>query len=256
VPHEEREGVGCALRSDEGGCVDHEGETRVDVAAIPCILAVVRQLLLTLCLGLALIFVVSVLGCDHDAPTPQRSPEDQAATIREAVIPPGAEVTGSTVSTDDEGHTVRVTTFEAPSTPSSDVATLRAACERGEHASCASLADALLGAGEALEAEEIWFASCMAGHGPSCADLGYQYNNPYIHLAHPERALDVLTRACDAPEHPPIACASLAERYGEHARERYGTAPDPARHRQLLEHACRDGHYWSCDAIGTPMQIR
>lgn len=226
------------------------------MAAIPCILAVVRPLLLTLCLGLGPASFVGVLACDRDASTPTRPIEDQAPTIREAVIPPGAEVTGSTVTTDDEGRTVRVTTFEAPPTPSSDVATLRAACERGEHASCARLADALLSAGEALEAEEIWFASCMAGHGPSCADLGYQYNNPYVHLAHPERALDVLTRACDAPEHPPIACASLAERYDDDAQERYGTAPDPARHRALLEHACRDGHYWSCDAIGTPMQIR
>ncbi|MBN8610720.1 MAG: sel1 repeat family protein [Deltaproteobacteria bacterium] len=215
-----------------------------------------RPLLLTRCLGLAAIFVVGVLGCDGDSPTPQRSPEDQAATLREAVIPPGAEVTGSTVTTDDEGRAVRVTTFEALPTPVTDLTTLRASCARADHAACASLADALLSAGEALEAEEIWFASCMAGHGPSCADLGYQYNNPYIHLAHPERALDVLSRACDAPEHPPIACASLAERYGEDAQARYGTAPDPARHRALLERACRDGHYWSCDAIGTPMQIR
>ncbi len=211
----------------------------------------VRPLRLTLVLTL-----VGVLGCDHGTPTPAPSSEDQAATLREAVIPPGAQVTGSTITTDDEGRTVSVTTFEAPPTDAIDLAALRASCERDDHAACASLAEVLIGSDDRLEAEEIWFRSCMAGHGPSCADLGYQYNNPYIHLAHPERALDVLTRACDAPEHPPIACASLAERYDDDSQERYGTPPDPARHRQLLEHACRDGHYWSCDAIGTPMQIR
>lgn len=214
----------------------------------------VRLLLLRLSLTAA--FVLGVIGCDRDAPAPARSGDDQTAMLREAVIPPGAEVTGSTVTVDDEGRAVRVTTFEAPPTPSSDVATLRAACDRGEQTSCAALADALLTSGAALEAEEIWYASCMAGHGPSCADLGYQYNNPYVHLAHPERALDVLTRACEAPEHPPITCASLAERYADDAQERYGTPPDPDRHREFLERACRDGHYWSCDAIGLPMPTR
>ena len=201
------------------------------------------------------LIAVAAIGCDRLAPVADPA-DEPATTLRAAVIPPGAEVTGSTVTVDEEGRTVRVTTFEAPPTAVADLATLRASCERDDHAACASLADALLTAGNTLEAEEIWFRSCMAGHGPSCADLGYQYNNPYLHLAHPERALDVLTRACDAPEHPPVACASLAERYGEHAQERYGTSPDPERHRQLLEHACRDGHYWSCDAIGIPMPIR
>lgn len=217
-----------------------------------------------LLLGWALV----VSGCDRESPAPaeslaptapvsaQATAEDPAAALREAVLPPGAEVTGTTRTLDDEGHPVEVTTFEAPPTPASDLAALRASCARDDHAACASLADALLTSGAAEEAEEIWYRSCLAGHGPSCADLGYQYNNPYLHLAHPERALDVLTRACDAPEHPPITCASLAERYADDAQTRFGTAPDPARHRQLLERACRDGHYWSCDALGLPMPTR
>jgi len=167
-------------------------------------------------------------------------------------VPPGATTT-TTTTLDEEGRTVRVTTFEGPQIPASDLGPQRWACEHDDHAACATLASSLLSAGSALEAEDIWYGSCLAGHGPSCADLGYQYNNPYIHLAHPERALDVLTRACESPEHPPIACASLAERYAEDAQARYGSAPDPARHRALLERACRDGHYWSCDALGLPL---
>jgi TPR repeat protein len=180
-----------------------------------------------------------IAGCDRSEAPP--SP-----------VPPGVETTTFTVL-DEQGRAVEVTSFVAPPVAASDLAARRTACDRGEQASCAALAEALLGAGQALEAEEIWYASCLAGHGPSCADLGYQYNNPAIRLAHPERALDVLTRGCEAPEHPPIACASLAERYAEGAQARYGTTPDPARHRALLERACRDGHYWSCDAIGMPM---
>lgn len=189
--------------------------------------------------------VALLVACDREAPPPSIPPALSP-------VPPGAP-TRTTTTVDEQGRPVRVTTFEAPQTPPSDLVAQREACAREDHAACAALADSLLGAGEHLEAEEVWYRSCVAGHGQSCADLGYQYNNPYVHLAHPERALDVLTRGCEAPEHPPIACASLAERYAEDAQTRYGNAPDPARHRALLERACRDGHYWSCDALGLPL---
>jgi len=61
--------------------------------------------------------------------------------------------------------------------------------------------------------------------------------------------MDVLTRGCESAVHPPIACASLAERYAD---GRYGIAPNPARHRELTARACRDGHYWSCQQAGMP----
>jgi len=170
--------------------------------------------------------------------------------------PPATRATTTTTTVDESGRTVRVTTFEAPATAPADLAAQRAACAREDRAACAALADSLLNAGESAEAEEVWYRNCLAGHGPSCADLGYQYNNPYVTLQHPERALDVLTRGCEAPEHPPIACASLAERYSENARARYGTEPDPTRHRALVERACRDGHYWSCESAGLPLPGR
>jgi TPR repeat protein len=178
------------------------------------------------------------------------APGVTAAPRPTGIVPPGAATT--TTTTDEEGRVVQVTTFEAPEVPPADLAAQRAACEQEDRAACAALADALLSAGQHLEAEEVWYRNCLAGHGPSCADLGYQYNNPFLHLAHPERALDVLTRGCEAPEHPPITCASLAERYADDARTRFGTEPDPARHRALIERACRDGHYWSCEAAGLP----
>jgi TPR repeat protein len=156
------------------------------------------------------------------------------------------------VTTDEHGRTVRVTTVPAPIAEPATLSDLRARCDRSDRAACGQLANFLLNAGDEAEAEEVWYANCLAGHGPSCADLGAQYNNPYIRLAHPERALDVLTRGCEAAEHPPMACASLAERYSDDAQTRFGTPPDPARERALLERACRDGHYWSCDAIGAP----
>lgn len=209
----------------------------------------------------SLAVVLAACGAEPDAPAASAPsapapPGRHAASIAPVaaaagIVPPGVPTT-TTTTIDESGRVVEVTTFEAPEVPAADLASLRAACRRDDRAACATLAEALIGGGNPLEAEEIWYRNCLAGHGPSCADLGYQYNNPYVHLAHPERALDVLTRGCEAPEHPPIACASLAERYAENARDRYGSEPDAARHRALIERACRDGHYWSCEAAGLP----
>jgi hypothetical protein len=100
-----------------------------------------------LLLGWALL----VSGCDRESPAPAESPaptapvsaqataEDPAAALREAVLPPGAEVTGTTRTLDDEGHPVEVTTFEAPPPPASDLAALRASCADGHCWSCDAL---------------------------------------------------------------------------------------------------------------------
>lgn len=187
-------------------------------------------------------FVACACAPDEPASAPQPS------TDREGPLGRGTYQTIDTV--DDEGRTTRVTTFRP--TPASDAAldALRAACDRQELESCRALGHQYLLAARHADAEAVYKAACDAGDGTACADLGAQYLNPYVHLPHPEWALDVLTRGCEAEVHPPMACASLAEVYED---GRFGAPRDPARRAELLARACDDGHYWSCQAIGRPL---
>lgn len=166
-----------------------------------------------------------------------------------APTPPTPEVSTRTV-VDEHGKTVRVTTFTAPQATATGLTALRTRCDGGDQEGCADLAHALLSAADYPGAESVWKRACDAGHGRSCAELGYQYNNPFITLPHPEWAMDVLTRGCESAVHPPIACASLAKHYAD---GRYGIPADAARHRELIARACRDGHYWSCQQAGMPV---
>ena len=128
------------------------------------------------------------------------------------------------------------------------VASLHAACERGNHASCSALATAYArGEGpdpDLAKAAALYERACRGGDANGCFNRGQMWANGEGGPVDPVRAVAFLDDACNRGELR--ACANLGNAYAQGR----GVPRDPARAAGIFLDACRRGAFVACNNLG------